>query len=342
MLNEVVVKYGAVNELKAYLGELYTKEEILILSGRSFSKGILTEYNLDSYKTHVVSDFRQSTLARLEKTVNLRGITTVVAFGGGSIQDYAKRLSFLYDKALISAPTIISNDGLCSPIAVLPNDQNKKESLKGKVPKDLFIDLSFIEAAPFIYLKSAQGDLLTNLSACNDWELAYEMKLDKLSSYALFLSKQSAFDVLLFDNGLEQKDLFKRLIHCQLLSGKAMSIAGTSRPCSGSEHLLSHAIDYLNYGKDILHGLQVASISLFTLFLQEDLRPRYLLKASQLEIEMNWLNNLAAVPDRKLLKEIFRTAVIMRPNRYTILDRLDENSFVDKVEEFSHFIDVFK
>jgi glycerol-1-phosphate dehydrogenase [NAD(P)+] len=36
-----------------------------------------------------------------------------------------------------------------------------------------------------------------------------------------------------------------------------MTLAGTSRPCSGSEHLLSHAFDTLGVGRGT-HGEQVA------------------------------------------------------------------------------------
>ena len=42
-----------------------------------------------------------------------------------------------------------------------------------------------------------------------------------------------------------------------MLSGLAMEIAGSSRPCSGSEHLISHAIDQL-YPGTARHGEQVA------------------------------------------------------------------------------------
>lgn len=43
-----------------------------------------------------------------------------------------------------------------------------------------------------------------------------------------------------------------------LLSGLAMAAAGTSRPCSGAEHLLSHALDEALGAGAALHGEQVA------------------------------------------------------------------------------------
>jgi glycerol-1-phosphate dehydrogenase [NAD(P)+] len=41
-----------------------------------------------------------------------------------------------------------------------------------------------------------------------------------------------------------------------MLNGVAMEVCGSSRPASGSEHLISHALDFLS-AEPRLHGLQV-------------------------------------------------------------------------------------
>ena len=45
-----------------------------------------------------------------------------------------------------------------------------------------------------------------------------------------------------------------------------MSIGGSSRPCSGSEHLFSHAFDMIS-GKHAMHGEQCGVGSILTSFL---------------------------------------------------------------------------
>src|SRR5215471_13082134 len=54
-----------------------------------------------------------------------------------------------------------------------------------------------------------------------------------------------------------------------MLNGIAMEIAGSSRPASGSEHLISHALDALS-AKPRLHGLQVGVASFLVSLLQQN------------------------------------------------------------------------
>jgi glycerol-1-phosphate dehydrogenase [NAD(P)+] len=49
-----------------------------------------------------------------------------------------------------------------------------------------------------------------------------------------------------------------------------MEVAGTSRPCSGAEHLVSHALDELGAASDALHGEKVALGVLVALALQDN------------------------------------------------------------------------
>ena len=55
---------------------------------------------------------------------------------------------------------------------------------------------------------------------------------------------------------------YEELANSLLISGLAMGFSGDSSPCSGSEHLISHAIDYMQISNS-LHGEQVAVATLF-------------------------------------------------------------------------------
>jgi len=54
-----------------------------------------------------------------------------------------------------------------------------------------------------------------------------------------------------------------------VLSGVAMEIAGSSRPASGSEHLISHALDIFGK-KPGVHGLQVGVATYLCALLQNN------------------------------------------------------------------------
>lgn len=59
-----------------------------------------------------------------------------------------------------------------------------------------------------------------------------------------------------------EKSFLKILSYGLIMSGLAMIIAGNTRPASGSEHLISHAIDEYLPEKSTYHGIQVAYGSL--------------------------------------------------------------------------------
>ena len=115
------------------------------------------------------------------------------------------------------------------------------------------------------------------------------------------------------DEGL--RILLEALISC----GVAMSIAGSSRPCSGSEHLFSHALDMISHNH-AMHGEQCGVGSILT---------SYLYKSNWQKIR-NTLKEIGApttaaelgVKDEDLVKALELAAKI-RPERYTILNKLN-------------------
>jgi glycerol-1-phosphate dehydrogenase [NAD(P)+] len=54
-----------------------------------------------------------------------------------------------------------------------------------------------------------------------------------------------------------------------MLNGVSMAIAGSSRPASGSEHLISHALDLLE-ARPVLHGLQTGTAAYLMSHLQHN------------------------------------------------------------------------
>ena len=58
-------------------------------------------------------------------------------------------------------------------------------------------------------------------------------------------ARTAAEAVLRRSDGLESDEFLVSLGQALVLSGIAMAVAGTSRPCSGACHEISHAIDRL-------------------------------------------------------------------------------------------------
>ena len=73
------------------------------------------------------------------------------------------------------------------------------------------------------------------------------------------LGRQSALSIWDYSAAdLYTDDFLRDLAHGLLTSGLSMTVAGQTRAASGSEHMISHAIDEFFPEKATIHGVQVA------------------------------------------------------------------------------------
>lgn len=200
--------------------------------------------------------------ASFEKAVELFERTTskaeaIVGLGGGKALDVAKYLSHLARLPYLAVPTSLSNDGICSPQSSL-TVAGKRHSLPSAMPFGVIIDTAVCLGAPEVLWHSGIGDIVAKLTAVADWKLAFHAKGTPVDDFAALLSDASVYQFL----GRPIRDLegTKLLGTALMLNGISMSICGSSRPASGSEHLISHALDQLS-DRPRLHGLQVGVAS---------------------------------------------------------------------------------
>ena len=188
----------------------------------------------------------------------------IVGFGGGKALDVAKYVAFLTRIPYIAVPTSLSNDGFCSPQSSLTLE-GKRKSLPSAMPFGVAIDTEICLAAPEILWLAGVGDLVAKLTAVADWKLAFNAVGTPVDDFAALLSDATVFQFI----ARPQRDLEGvRLLGTSLmLNGIAMEVCGSSRPASGSEHLISHALDSLG-GQPRMHGLQVGVATYLVSLLQ--------------------------------------------------------------------------
>ena len=145
----------------------------------------------------------------------------VIGMGGGKVIDAAKYIGYVLRIPFISVPTSSSSDGFSSSSASLIVDGHRK-SLPAKMAYGILVDTDVIKSAPVRFLYSGVGDMVA----------------------------KTPFESI-------EEDLFlKELLDSLAMSGVANEIAGSSAPTSGSEHLISHALDSF-LERPQLHGVQV-------------------------------------------------------------------------------------
>jgi glycerol-1-phosphate dehydrogenase [NAD(P)+] len=145
---------------------------------------------------------------------------------------------------------------------VVPDESGRPESVGAIPPRLVFIAMPTLLGAPLASMRAGIGDLLANPLALRDWALAAEHGLEETDQRAWDLSVES-FQAIEPDLERPPEELaedagfLRHLANALVLSGLAMIWSGTSRPASGGEHEISHAIDEL-YGGRAMHGEQVA------------------------------------------------------------------------------------
>ena len=113
--------------------------------------------------------------------------------------------------------------------------------------------------------KDERSQLLMNYAVA-DWKLAFNAVGTPVDDFAALLSDATVFQFI----ARPTRDLEGvRLLGTSLmLNGIAMEVCGSSRPASGSEHLISHALDSLG-SKPRMHGLQVGVATYLVSLLQK-------------------------------------------------------------------------
>ena len=117
--------------------------------------------------------------------------------------------------------------------------------------------------------RSGIGDAISNLAAIADWRLAGRERGEPVDGLAVTFAQSAAMAILHRTDGIDDEDFLVALAEALVLSGLAMATAGSSRPCSGADHEILHAIDHLFPGT-ARHGELAGAGTLFTAFLRGD------------------------------------------------------------------------
>ncbi len=330
----IVLRFGydTISKVTEILSEhnlVFTK--ILVVSGPSFSKDVADRLSLEIKSDRYILE--NNTLDSSELLYNYivdNYIDLVIAVGGGKVQDMVKYSGFRAKINQLIIPTIISSDGLISPVAVLKNNEGINQSIGVEMPLGVIIDLNIIGNTPLKYIRAAYGDLISNLSALKDWNLAVKHKKALSNDFAYQMSKNAVNSLEINSSELNKKDL-ELLINGLVNSGIAMSLSGSSRPCSGSEHALSHAVDFIWKENTFLHGEMVGLFSLlvFTLYGLE-LRSQH---KSWIKTYFDKIDFFEIIESEVGLEVLFEKAKNIRQDRYTILNEIEFAEFKNAWDE---------
>lgn len=180
----------------------------------------------------------------------------IVGIGGGKVIDVAKYAAYLRKLPFISIPTSASSDGFSSASASLMVN-GRRTSVPARMAYGIIADTDIIRSAPERFLYSGIGDMVSKITALYDWLYESEHGYSEMNDFAVMIAKKAVNSFVRTPFETIKDDLFlKELLDSLAMSGIANEIAGGSSPTSGSEHLISHALDKM-LEQPQLHGIQV-------------------------------------------------------------------------------------
>jgi len=190
----------------------------------------------------------------VEESINVSWPSVVIGLGGGKDIDVSKLASARAKLNFISVPTTASHDGIASPFASIKG-LDGPYSILAQAPIAIIADTAIIGRSPYRLMASGCGDIVGKYTAVRDWRLGHKLKNEYYGDYAANLALMSAKLVMKNSELIRARSQegIRTVVEALISCGVAMSIVGSSRPCSGSEHLFAHSLDRAVPNKT-LHG----------------------------------------------------------------------------------------
>jgi glycerol-1-phosphate dehydrogenase [NAD(P)+] len=253
--NRILIGDGVLRDLGEFIEASGVKRKVVVAAGTTVQQKVrdAVASSIDSTVTWV--DVLAPDMENVDRVISeTAGKSCVVGLGGGKSVDVGKLAAFKKNLPFFSVPTSASHDGISSPFASI-RGLDRPYSFKAKPPIGILADVSVIAEAPRRLLSSGCGDLVSKMTAVNDWQLAHEETGEYYGGYAANLAMMSASVVLDGSRTIRSysKESVRDLVEALISAGVAAGIAGSSRPCSGAEHLFSHYLDQVSPGVG-LHG----------------------------------------------------------------------------------------
>ncbi len=332
----VTIEPDAAHKISEIIKPLNMKKRCLIVTDENIKK-IAGNSVFESLTNYDASICVQNSTEKKEVenfSETMKNYDFAIAVGGGKIIDITKYACYLSKKPWISFPTVFSHDGIVSSRVSLTHN-NSKISIKANGPVAVIADYNIIKKAPTRWLSSGIADLLSNITAVEDWRLADKAGKEELNQLCAGLSLTAAESVIKDKIRIMEKNEngLKTMLWALIFSGMSMNIYGTSRPASGSEHNFSHALEKL--GSNGLHGEQCGLGSIISSYLQKQDWKKMKNSLRSFNCPVN--SKEIGIPAEKLVQALTLAPKIR--DRYTVLNKykIDEK-FAREVLEATEII----
>lgn len=322
---------GVLDSLGDYIASNGMKNAVVY-----FGDGLIDMFGqrvMDSLKNAGVTvlEYQELTSTKIEDIIELAFSINVkaqvlIGIGGGKVIDATKYAAYLKKLPFLSVPTSASSDGFSSASASLIVN-GRRTSVPARLAYGIVVDTAVIKSAPEKFLYSGIGDLVSKITALYDWLYEDKCGYTTCNDFAMMIAKKAVNSFVRTPFSDIHEELFlKELVDSLAMSGIANEIAGSSAPTSGSEHLISHALDKM-LEQPQLHGIQVG-IATYLMSLVQDHRYK---RVNTIFTDTGFWDYVATLDlKRKDYERAIDLAPSIKPFRHTYLH---EEKYREKAKE---------
>ena len=281
-IHDIRIGSGLVTQVGEILRENGFPRRLLLIGDRdTLAAAAGIEESLTGFEVtrHCYDTLRVATMDDVRLVEDyLDRVDAVVAVGAGSIHDPSRLACARRNKPLCLFATAPSMDGFASYNAPIV-DGGFKTTHAAKCPEVIIADTKILAAAPKALKSAGFGDMISKYIALIDWQVSHLVTGETYCPRVAELTR-TAVDRLMTMAGrvtLEDEETAAAVLESLLMTGIAMSFTRTSRPGSGTEHILAHyweCIELLEGKIPNFHGEDVGVATLLTLREYEALASR--------------------------------------------------------------------
>ncbi len=278
----VIYQDGALNWLPQVLSECTTRRRaVLLMDTRTrdvageAAVGLLRDANWEVSQLivpdpaegawPVCDDHTHDWLLRQIKAADV-----ILSVGSGVLSDLGKWIAFDLNLPYVCFATAASMNGYASANVAATMD-GVKTLRRARPPRAILSDPAILRDAPYELTAAGLGDILAKSVSSADWRMNHFLFGDYFCERSVSLIAD--IEPLYMDRPEDVRgrkpEAMAALFHGLLLTGVAMTMAETSSPASGGEHLVSHTLDMMSSLDGVPHDLHGRQVGIGTVLASE-------------------------------------------------------------------------
>ncbi len=200
----------------------------------------------------------------------------ILGIGSGVINDICKYVSFFRKIKSGIVATAPSMDGYASSGAAMILG-GMKVTVTTHAPDVIIGDVDVLKDAPMDMIGAGYADIIGKYSSLNDWKLSHLINDEHICPAIYKITLDATNEIRALAKQIVNREPFAigKLMETLCATGICLTLAGYTRPGSGSEHHLSHFFEITGLIEDkpyFLHGTDVGYSTIITAEIREKIR----------------------------------------------------------------------